>query len=158
MQNLISLTLTDQDLAELDQTLATLRRLMGPMVALRAEQRRELKKMGPKSVAFCDLTLTVLGNNPQLVPPSLDVADAVADQRALNQLRPRFVLLQQLAEKAKDTEMALGSDVMHACLEGYALLRTFGKAEGLKDARRALSRRFARTTAANEEEADTPAT
>jgi hypothetical protein len=152
MQNLISLTLTDQDLADLDQALATLRRLMGPMVALRAEQRRELKKMGPKSVAFCDLTIHVLSNNPQIVPESLNLPEAIADHRTLNQLRPRFVVLQQLAEKAKDTEMALGSDVMNACLEGYALLRTFGKEDGLKEARRNLSRRFSRSPAANEGE------
>lgn len=156
MQNLISLTLTDQDLAELDQALATLRRVMGPMVALRTEQRRVLKKMGPKSVAFCDLTLNVLSNNPQIVPPSLGLPDAIADYNALTQLRPRFVVLQQLAEKAKDTETALGSDVMTACLEGYALLRTFGKEDGLKEARRRLSRRFSKSPAVVEEEAEEP--
>ena len=153
MQNLISISLTDQDLADLDQALATLRRVMGPMVALRSDQRQKLKKMGPKSVAFCEETLAILGNNPGLVPPDLGLAEAQKDQHTLSQLRSRFVLLHQLSEKAKDTEMALGSDLMRFSLEGYSLLRTVGKHESLKDASRSLGRRFARTQAAAEEDA-----
>ena len=157
MQNLISVSLSDEDLAQFDQALTTLRRLMAPMVALRTDQRRKLKKMGPKSVAFCEETLTVLSNNPGLVPPDLGLAEAQKDQRTLSQLRSRFVLLHQLSEKAKDTEMALGSDLMRFSLEGYNLLRTVGKHESLKDASRSLGRRFAKRAGVREEEEEVPA-
>jgi hypothetical protein len=144
MQNLISLHLSAQDLADLDAALATLRRVFTPFVALQPDDRVEMTKMWPKSRDFCEQTLTLLENNPQIVPPSLGLAEALADRTALEQLRPRLQQLRQLVEKADDTEMALGSDMMAIALEGYRLLDVAGKGEALKSARRELSTRFAR--------------
>ncbi len=106
MQNLISLNLPAQDLADIDNALATLRRCFAPMIALQPAQRRELYKMGDKSETFCRQTLAVLAANPQIVPPSLDLAEAQADLAALDQLRPRLMQLQQLVERADDTCLA----------------------------------------------------
>lgn len=144
MQNLISLTLSQQDLTDVDAALATLRRVFASFVALQPDDRVEMKKMGPKSREFVEQTLTLLENNPQIVPPSLGLAEALADRTALDQLRPRLQQLHQLMEKADDTEMALGSDMMSIALEGYRLLEVSGKGEALKSARRELSARFAR--------------
>ena len=144
MQNLISLNLSAQDLADVDAALATLRRVFTPMIALRPEQRRELYKMGDKSEAFCRQTLSVLAANPQMVPPNLGLAEAQADLAALDALRPRLLQLRQVVERVDDTEMALGSDIMAISLEGYRLLSVSGKGEALKSARRELSTRFAR--------------
>ncbi|GAB3380105.1 hypothetical protein [Lysobacter fragariae] len=152
MQNLISLTLSTQDLADLDGALATVRRVFTPFVALQPDDRIEMKKMGPKSREFCEQALTLLENNPQIVPPSLGLAEALADRTALEQLRPRLQQLRQLVEKADDTEMALGSDMMSIALEGYRLLEVSGKGEALKSARRELSARFARKRRATEAE------
>ncbi|GAB3359122.1 hypothetical protein [Lysobacter tyrosinilyticus] len=152
MQNLISLTLSQQDLTDLDGAIATLRRVFTPFVALQADERVEIKKMGPKSREFCEQTLTLLANNPQIVPPSLGLTEALADRTALEQLRPRLQQLHQLVEKADDTEMALGSDMMAIALEGYRLLEVSGKGEALKSARRELSARFARKRRAAEPE------
>lgn len=80
-----------------------------------------------------------------MVPPNLGLEDALADKRALDQLRPRLQRLRQLTECADDTEMALGSDVLNVVLEGYRLLAVSGEGESLKSARRALSPRFSRS-------------
>ena len=151
MQNLISLQIPAQDLAELDTAIDTLRRVFTPFVSLQASQRRELTKMGDKSEVFCRQTLSLLASNPQMVPANLGLAEAHADLAALDLLRPRLLQLRQLLERADDTELALGSDVMHVALEGYALLKVSGKGEGLKSARRDLSARFAKTARAVEE-------
>jgi len=151
MQNLISLNLPAQDVADLDAAIATIRRVFAPLIALQPQQRRELTKMGDKSEAFCRQTLTVLAANPQMVPPNLGLAEAQADLASLDALRPRLLQLRQLLERADDTELALGSDVMHVALEGYALLKVSGKGEGLKSARRELSARFAKTARPAEE-------
>lgn len=150
MQNLVSLTLSEQDLADIDGALSTLRRVMAPFIVLSGEQRREINKLGPKSVDFVDQTLTVLRNNPQIVPPNLGLAEAEADLATLQQLRPRLQVLRQLTERADDTEMALGSDVIGVAYEGYRLLAVSGKSESLKSARRELSQRFSRTRRATE--------
>ena len=53
-------------------------------------------------------------------------------------------------ERADDTGMALGSDIIGVALEGYGLLKVSGKGEGLKSARRELSARFAQPSHAVE--------
>lgn len=150
MQNLISLNLSAQDTTDLDAALDTLRRVFAPLIALKPEQRRELNKMGDKSEVFCRQTLSLLAANPQIVPPNLGVAEAQADLAALDLLRPRMMRLRQLMERADDTEMALGSDIIGVALEGYALLKVSGKGEALKGVRKELSARFAKGARAAE--------
>ena len=60
-------------------------------------------------------------------------------------MRPRLHRLQRLAERAQDSETALGSDVMSLVLEGYALLKVAGRNQGLEGLRRELGGRFAKT-------------
>ena len=55
------------------------------------------------------------------------ILDAQNDLAHLDKLRPRTARLRRLLEKADDGETALGSDVMSAALEGYALLKVSGK-------------------------------
>ena len=150
MQNLVSLNLSAQDLADVDGAIATLRRVFTSMIALRPGERRELYKMGDKSEMFCRQTLNVLAANPQIVPPNLGLAEAQADIAALDALRPRLLQLQQLVERAEDTETALGSDIIAVALEGYGLLKVSGKGEALKSARKELSARFAKSARAAE--------
>jgi len=158
MQNLVSLNLSAQDLADVDSAIATLRRVFTSMIALQPGQRRELYKMGDKSEMFCRQTLNVLAANPQIVPPNLGLTEAQADIAALDALRPRLLQLQQLVERAEDTETALGSDIIAVALEGYGLLKVSGKGEALKSARKELSARFAKSgRAAEPATAATPA-
>ncbi|GAB3350641.1 hypothetical protein [Lysobacter tyrosinilyticus] len=150
MQNLVSLNLSAQDLADVDNAIATLRRVFAQMIALTPTQRRDLYKMGDKSEVFCRQTLAVLAANPQIIPPSLNLAEAQADLAALDQLRPRLQQLEQLVERADDTALALGSDIITVALEGYGLLKVSGKNEALKGARKELSARFAKGSKAAE--------
>lgn len=154
MQNLVSIQYTDAELVQMDAALATLGQLFARMVTLRPEDRRELTKLGPKSEAFCSQALAVLLANPQIVPATLDLAEASSDKRTLDQLRPRLLVLRQLIERADDTEMALGSDLMSVARDGYALLEVAGKDAALKAARKELSARYARRRAVKEELAE----
>lgn len=144
-QNRISLTLTDADYAEIDAALATLEAKLAPLVDLHLDERKSLTKMGDKSEAFCRQALTLLSQNRHLVPPNLDLAEAQRDLAGLDALRPRTSRLRQLLGKAEDSEMALGSDVMSASLEGYALLKVMGKGSGLEALRQGMSARFSRS-------------
>ncbi|MBP8134495.1 MAG: hypothetical protein KAY13_09490, partial [Zoogloea sp.] len=46
-------------------------------------------------------------------------------------LAPRALRLREVLSRFEDTQMALGSDIMVAASDGYALMKMFGKAEGL---------------------------
>lgn len=145
-QNIISLSLTADDYAEVDKALATLETKLVGLIDLSVSERRALTKMGQKSESFCRQTLRVLAQNPQLVPPGLDLIDAQRDLNHLDALRSRTARLRQLLGRVDDTEMALGSDVMSAALEGYALLKLLGKGAGLDALRQDMSARFNRTS------------
>ncbi len=145
-QNLLSLQFSPEQLAAIDAALASLESSLAGLIALTPDQRRALTKMGPKSEAFCRQTLTVLSQNTQVVPPSVNLAEAQADLATLDALRPRLARLERLTERANDTDAALGSDVMALALEGYALLKFAGKNQGLEGLRKDLSARFARSS------------
>jgi hypothetical protein len=141
---MISLQLTNDQLDGIDAALGQLESALAGLIALTPDERRSLARMGPKSESFCRQTLSVLEQNPQMVPASLDLAGARGDLTVLDQLRPRFDRLQRLAERAADSETALGSDVMDVALEGYSLLKVSGRGQGLDGLRRELGSRFAR--------------
>lgn len=141
-QNLISLKLDAATLETVDRALGELEIHLGALLSLPPGERRGLTKMGDKSEAFCRQTLHVMQQNRKVVPASVDLDEAAADLSTVDALRPRLVRLQQLTDRMRDTEMALGSDVMSTALEGYALLKVAGKHQGLDTLRESLSARF----------------
>jgi hypothetical protein len=144
-QNLISLTFTDADLAEIDALLGQLEAKLSGLITLTADQRRMINKMGDKSEAFCRQTLNVMSQNLQLVPPGLGLEEAKKDLACRDALRARLPRLLQLLAKVQDTEMALGSDVMTASLEAYGVLKVMGKGSGLEALRQGISERFSKS-------------
>jgi hypothetical protein len=144
-QNLISFQLNQTDLAAVDAALETLEKKLVGLIDLSAEQRSTLVKMGGKSEAFCRATVEVLGNNTGVLSANFSLPEVRRDLAAFDLLRPRLVRVEKLYEKMRDSQLALGSDVMTAALEGYALLKIAGQGEGLDTARKALSVRFSRS-------------
>lgn len=145
-QNLISISFTPEQTAQLDATLAQLEATLAALVSLDVDTRRQLFKMGDKSEAFCRQALSALDQNRQLVPPSMGLDEALSDLAALDVVRPFKQRLERLLERLRDTEMALGSDIMAAAVEGYSLLKVMGKQQGLDGLRKDLGARFARRT------------
>jgi hypothetical protein len=144
MQNIVSLNPTDDQLAAVDAALTALETQLGGLIALTLSQKRSLRKMGDKSEAFCRQAMRVLEQNPQLVPGNVIAAGALQDLQALDRLRPRMVRLSRLSERASDTDIALGSDVMVTSLQVYGLLKLTGRDEGLEAMRKDLRTRFIR--------------
>ncbi|MEO5626047.1 MAG: hypothetical protein ABIQ70_08575 [Dokdonella sp.] len=114
------------------------------LVGLTIDERKSLMKMGNKSEAFCRQTMSLLAQNPRLVPASVPVVDSQQLLGAVDQLRPRMQRLQRLGERVTDTEMAAGSAVMRTALQGYALLKVSGQNQGLVALRETIGTRFSR--------------
>ena len=141
-QNLISLDLGVDDIAAIDKALEILEARLDRFVVLTPDQIRHLNKMGDKSEAFCRQAAVVLEENPQLIPPGFSVAELRQDITDLDLMRPRFLRLRELLEKADSTEMALGSDIINAALEGYGYIKMGGKSAGLDGLRESMSVRY----------------
>ena len=156
LQNLVTLNLTDAQIRAVNAALTELETQLADLITLSAPTKRSVRKMGQKSEAFCRQTLRVLEQNPQIVPQNISLADAVADLTSLDTLRPVMVRLSRLSERAADTEIALGSDVMAMALQGYALLKLTGRGEGLDSLRQELGARFAKAPRQPRQVPDTP--
>lgn len=143
-QNLIDLDLSADALAAIDAALATLEAQLTPLLGLDPESRRGLTKMGGKSEAFCRQAVVAFSQNTEVLPRNFDLVAYQRDLATLDALRPRRQRLGRLQELLEDSEMAVGSDLMTASLEGYAVLKVAGKGTGLDGLRQMLSARFAR--------------
>lgn len=153
-QNLVNLKCTPEDISAMMAAVDTLEEKFSNMIDLSVSDRRRLAKMGDRSEAFCRQTLILLDQNRQIIPPGMDLDKAEEDLRLFDVLRPIFARLHVLMTKAEDTEMALGSDILSAALDGYALAKLVGKGAGLDVLREAMSLRLSRKSKG----AESPAT
>jgi hypothetical protein len=148
MQDLIDLSsLSDADWTDIDAALTTLETKLGAkLLDLTTEQRSRLTKMGDKSEAFCRQALVVCRQNDGKLPPDTvtDLTAEEGDLANLDKLRLRLTRLTALNEKAGDSEMALGSDIMVFCLAAYGLLKAIGAGAGLDALKSQLGARFAK--------------
>ena len=140
-QNLFSISLTNDQIVALDHAISELENQLQGLASLSIDARRTAAKMGPKSEAFCRQTINALRLNPQVVPSSIGIDAARSSLDTLDQLRPVFQRLRRLAQRSADTEIALGSDVMVAALQGYGVLKAVGRNQGLEILRRELGER-----------------
>ena len=138
-QNLISANFSAETIARMDAALATLEEIFAPFSDITADALEGLPRMGEKSEPFCRQTALVLAQNLAVIPPSVDFEGLKEDFADLDALRRRLLRLRELLAKGEDTSMALGSDVITAALEGYTLMKLFGKSEGLETLREAMS-------------------
>mgnify|MGYP006982688681 CR=1 FL=1 len=134
-QNIASLVIDAETLKAIDGTLATLEKLLEDFIELSAEQRRELLKLGPKSEVFCRETLSVMERSPGALPVDFDMDAVREDREALDQVRPILSRLRMLTSRANDTEMALGSDLYKAALDGYRFAKATGSGAMLDELR-----------------------
>ena len=112
------------------------------LVTSASSQTSRLAKMGDGSEAFCRKTHDAMVENATLLPGNLDIEEMGRDLDSHDALNARMLRLVKLLEKVRDTDMALGSDVMVAALAGYGFLKLAGKGEGLDAVSRDLGKRF----------------
>ena len=143
-QNVISLVFSDADLAAIDGALALLEEKFAALVTLTNDEKRALSKMGTRGETFIRDTLVAMEQNPSLIPPTINLAEARIDLVALDVLRPRVARLNRLVKRGNDTMVAIGSDLDAVSRLGYKLVDTFGPELGLEELRRSLSARYAR--------------
>ena len=138
----IAVRFTEEDLAAIDAALSVLEQRFSKLVALEAKERQRLFKMGNKTEKFCRETLHVLDKNRQLVPPAMDLNRALTGLRTIDELRLRTKQVLRLAERMRDTELALGAEVATTARQGYNAMGEYGDQHGLEGMRHTLSVRF----------------
>lgn len=142
-KNRISMTITADQAQAARAGVAQTRAALPQLIELHPDESG-LLYMGPQSEAFVRATLRVLRENPQLVPPGLNLAEAEADLAAWDALRPIADQVLALSNQLQDNLTALGSDAMDVALDGYAQIKLMGDRYGLGDLRKEIGARWRR--------------
>jgi len=143
-QNLVSVVVTQDQQGLALASVKQLKDALPGLISLSAEIKKGLNYMGAKSDPFARVMIRLMANNPGGVPSNIDVKGAQEDLAAMDMLRPVLEAVEQVRVMLQDTYDALGSDVMDVALDGYAILKVSGDAEGLKELTKEVGTRFSR--------------
>ncbi|GAB6391488.1 MAG: hypothetical protein MdMp014T_0861 [Treponematales bacterium] len=102
--------------AKIDEVLTS---LSPYLMALTPEQRRELPKMGRKTLDFVEKAYDFARQNTGLVPPYLNLTEFGVDFADAHGLWTLLNSVQQLEQGIDDTEMAAGSEAYQTALVFY---------------------------------------
>jgi hypothetical protein len=142
--NLVSATLSSEDVAAVKAAVETIHQKLPFLHGLDPEARRSLPRMGDKSRAFVRKCLEVGNQNPGLLPRAFDLNEFARDVALDEAMLPVAETIRKLAEMVEDTQTAVRSDAYAAALAVYSSLKQGGKGQGLDGALDDLGRRFVR--------------
>lgn len=139
----VTASLSEADIQEIKAALQTIQQKLPFLITLSSEERRKLFKMGDKSFAFVNNSITAAQSNRDILPASFDLEEFVQDYQLANSLAEVLLGLRQLSEKVDDTLLAVGSEAMSSSLAVYDYVKTAAKkTPGLKILAEQLGERF----------------
>lgn len=123
------------------------------LINLTAQERQALPKMGSATQSFVSKSLEIAANNPQFIPPYVDIAAMKKDYDLAIRLQGIEMQLASLHEKVSDTNLAAGSEAYVTGLTIYNSIKAAAKVNvpGAKALAAELAERFAQVS-------DAPAT
>jgi hypothetical protein len=105
---------------KIDEVLASL----GPyLLAITPAERRELPKMGEKTIGFVEKAFDFTRQNPQLLPAYFSADEFGIDFGVAHGLWTLLNTIQQLEQGVDDTEMLAGSEAYQAALVFYKAVK-----------------------------------
>lgn len=127
--NWVSLNISEKDLQEIKNAIQVLQNKLNPhLVGLTTEERKELPKMGDKSVVFVTKSAEYANQNASLVPQYVNMEELRKDIAAIEVLRQLQNPLEQLIARIDDTAMIAGSEAYKATLAFYNAIKGAAKA------------------------------
>ncbi|MFA7418525.1 MAG: hypothetical protein WCZ90_02475 [Melioribacteraceae bacterium] len=126
--NLISITLTAEEKAEITAAINTLKTKLQPkLLSLTVPERQGLAKMSDKTVSFVEKSLAYAKTNPEFAPPYLTVAELETDLEGVKLLTEFENPLEQVLSGLNDSIMLAGSEAYTASLTYYNSVKQAAK-------------------------------
>lgn len=125
--NRISAQLTDELVNEVIADLQAIRNKLAFLANLSAQDRRELGKMGERSIGFDEKCATYMEAHPEFIPPFVDLSELARDRKLRAQLLRIVPHSSRLADAIDDGVMLSNNDIMGANLSYYQSVRAASK-------------------------------
>lgn len=121
--NRISATVSTADLTAIQTKLTEIKALLPFLVNLTKQERVELPKLGPASLAFDEQCADYMASAPNLLPPFVEVAEVEKDRILRGVLAEILRESKKLCEMVDDTLLLVGSEIWLADLSFYQTVR-----------------------------------
>lgn len=122
--NQISVEIPQPIIDEVTLKLQECRAALAPYLqGLTAEQRKDIFKMGDKTVATVQKVKSYTGTNPEFAPNYMDQTEFAKDETVVTKLSPLANLALQFATDISDTVMLAGSEALLNALLYYGSVR-----------------------------------
>jgi len=144
MQNRISATVSEADRKAVLDAFTIILTKLPFLVDLTPDKRRELPKMGDKSVAFVRKSVEMAQEGAAYLPGAFDAEEFKSDMALYDTLLPFLQKATKLQELLDDTLVLVGSDLYVGALDHYAAARRSGDTGGLDALMGELGKRFTR--------------
>jgi hypothetical protein len=126
--NNLSFQIPEADLQAAKDALATIQTTLSPyLMALSPEERRVLPKMGDGTTPFVSKVIEYADDNPEFVPPFVNVQEMKLDWNAVQDLMPLLRTVSQLESNLNDTVMLAGSESFVSSLSYYNSVKLAAK-------------------------------
>lgn len=127
-ENKISISIPENLYQDVLAKLTEAKNLLNPyLIALQAEERRALPKMGDKTFSFVEKAFEYAQAKPELTPGFIDVKGWQIDNAAHAQLTALYRLAGQLCSTLDDTMMLCGSESYTSALGFYNSVKQAAK-------------------------------
>jgi len=124
LENLISISFTEEELTLLDGHLAGIRQLLqGKTVNLTSDQRRQYGRIANQNKLIVDKAKNYMEQHPDWVPRFLDKDEFDRDYISRQQIENRVQLLENLSTQLIDTKTLLDHDNYNNALSFYRMIR-----------------------------------
>lgn len=154
--NRVSAEITAANLTAILTKIAEIKALLPFLLNLTKDERIQLPKLGPASLAFDEAVAQYMASAPTLIPPFVSAAEVAKDRALRLQLATIWRELSKLCEMVDDTRMLVGSEIWLAALSYYQMARQAAKRDvpGADTVYDDLKQRFPGVAGDTEEEPD----
>lgn len=129
-QNEIAVKIPDEDMAEIRGAIKVLQKKLAPHLAsLTPQERKEIPKMGDRTIAFVQKSFEYGAKNKELAPDWLDFGALETDVKAVATLRELWQGLNPLVDALDDSIALSGSEAYQGALLFYGNVKAAAKAK-----------------------------
>lgn len=144
-ENRISIDLLPADITAINQAINTLAQKLQPvLLALNEEDKKNIPKLGERSLAYAEKTVQYSQSNPEFLPAYVDAAELKKDFDGYLLLNGFLRQLAQIVKNLDDTATLSGSEAISAVSAYYKSVK-YAAAMGVPNAKAIyddLSQRF----------------
>lgn len=120
IDNLISVSFTQQELDDINQALTTIETvLQGKVINLTPEQRQLYGKLNNNTENWIDKVGDHMEQKPNLIPFYLNKQEFDRDRKTRNAMKPVLNRLASIVESVDDTSKLLSTDIYNAAIAYY---------------------------------------